>query len=339
MDRHKPLVGITLGDPAGIGPEVLARALATGEPHRVGRPVVIGDPAILRRGASVCGVELTVRTAAEPPSEPTPPGTVVVLDPVEMDPDQVAFGQWSALTGRASAAYFAAAVDLARNGRLDALVTGPIQKEAWAAAGVEATGHTTRLQKLTGVDRVVMMLAGDRLKVALATIHHPLKDVPGLLTTPELRDTIILFGRELGRWFGYLRPRLGVAGLNPHAGEGGLFGDEEARIIAPAIEAARRSGLDAVGPLPPDTVFFRAAAGEFDAVVAMYHDQGLIPLKLLHFHDAVNVTLGLPFPRTSVDHGTALDIAGAGRADPGSMLAAIRTAAFMAERGRSRPEE
>lgn len=339
MDRHKPLVGVTLGDPAGIGPEVLARALATGEPYRVSRPVVIGHPAILGRAAAGCGVDLEIRAATEPPSGPTPPGTVTVIDPVEMDPNQVAFGKWSALTGRASAGYFAAAVDLVLAGRLEAVVTGPIQKEAWAAAGVEATGHTTWLQKLTGVDRVVMMLAGERLRVALATIHHPLKDVPGLLTTPGLRETITLTGRELGRWFGYAKPRLGVAGLNPHAGEGGMFGDEEARIIAPAIEAARRSGLDVVGPLPPDTVFFRAAAGEFDAVVAMYHDQGLIPLKLLHFHDGVNVTLGLPFPRTSVDHGTALDIAGTGLADPGSMLAAIRTAARMAEQGRARMEE
>ncbi len=336
MEARRPVIGITLGDPAGIGPEVTALALGRPEVFGIGRPVVIGDPEVLRRAAEVCRVPLEIIAEDTPDSAGTA-GRVLVINPFDLDLGRTQFGRWSEETGRASAAYLAAAVDLIEAGRLAAVVTGPIHKEAWAAAGIRATGHTTWLQERCGADRVVMMLAGEKLKVALATIHHPLRDVPGLLTFTRLTETITLTGRELGRWFHYKRPRLGVAGLNPHAGEGGLFGDEEERIIAPAVAAARRDGLDVVGPVPPDTVFFRAVSGEFDAVVAMYHDQGLIPLKLLHFHDGVNVTLGLPFPRTSVDHGTAMDIAGAGRADCGSMLAAIRMAAAMAQRGRSAP--
>jgi 4-hydroxythreonine-4-phosphate dehydrogenase len=336
MDDRRPVIGITLGDPAGIGPEVIALALSRPEVFSICRPVVIGDREVLGRAAEVCQVPLEI-IATEAPDSPGTAGRVPVISPPDLEPVRYRFGHWSAETGRASAAYLAAAVDLIEAGRLAAVVTGPIHKEAWAAAGIQATGHTTWLKQRCGADQVVMMLAGDRLKVALATIHHPLRDVPGLLTVSGLSRTITLVGRELGRWFACERPRLGVAGLNPHAGEGGLFGDEEERIIAPAVTAARREGLDVVGPLPPDTVFFRATAGEFDAVVAMYHDQGLIPLKLLHFHDGVNVTLGLPFPRTSVDHGTAMDIAGTGRADCGSMLAAIRMAAAMAARGRPVP--
>jgi 4-hydroxythreonine-4-phosphate dehydrogenase len=337
MDDPRPLIGITLGDPAGIGPEVIALALSGPEPQRVCRPVVIGHLEVLRRAAEICRVPLEI-FAADSPDQTKETGSIPVIDPLDLGSGRIQFGQWSALTGRASASYVAEAVDLVLAGDLEAVVTGPIHKEAWAAAGIQATGHTTWLKERCGPERVVMMLAGEHLKVTLATIHHPLKDVPGLLTASGLTETIILTGRELARWFGYERPRLAVAGLNPHAGEGGLFGDEEERIIAPAVAAARRAGLDVIGPEPPDTVFFRAVAGRFDAVVAMYHDQGLIPLKLLHFHDGVNVTLGLPFPRTSVDHGTAMDIAGTGQAHPGSMLAAIRTAAAMANAGR-RPDQ
>ena len=222
--------------------------------------------------------------------------------------------------------YILRAVEMTRKKEIGAMVTCPINKDLMNRAGYRYEGHTQLISEMTGTDDYVMMLAGKKLRVALATIHCALKDVPSLLSEEIIRKTITITASALEQDFGLKKPCIAVAGLNPHAGESGMFGTEEEDIISPAIKRARDEGWCVAGPLPPDTLFYKAASGQFDAVVAMYHDQGLIPLKLLHFSDAVNVTLGLPIIRTSVDHGTAYDIAGSGKADPASLKSAIRMA-------------
>lgn len=282
----KPRVAITSGDPAGIGPEVAARAAA--------------DPRVV--------------DACEPVLYSPPEGATF------------AAGVLSAAAGRAAYDVIVRAVADARRGVVQAISTAPVNKEAFRLAGLEWSGHTDLLAHLTGSSHVAMMFYSDALRVVLATVHIPLADVPRALTQASLDATIGLTARELPR-FGIPRPRIAVAGLNPHAGEHGLFGNEEDTAIRPAIEACRARGIDVSGPYPGDTVFVRARRGDFDAVVACYHDQGLIPIKLVAFGQAVNVTLGLPIIRTSVDHGTAFDIAGKGVADPESMIAAVLLAA------------
>jgi 4-hydroxythreonine-4-phosphate dehydrogenase len=277
-----------VGDPAGIGPEIAVKAAADSRVLEVCEPRLYG-----------------------------PHGDAVA-----------AFirGQVSAEAGRAAYDAIVAAVGDARQGTIDAIATAPINKEAFALAGLPWKGHTDLLAHLTGTPRVAMMFYAEELRVVLATIHVPLADVPGLLTR-ELVDFIIdLTAREMPR-FGSARPRLALAGLNPHAGEHGVIGREDEAVLRPAVEAAKGRGIDITGPWPGDTVFGRAARGEFDAVIACYHDQGLIPVKLLAFGRAVNVTLGLPIIRTSVDHGTAFDIAGRDVADPSSLIEAVRLAA------------
>lgn len=239
-------------------------------------------------------------------------------------------GRPSAESGRASYDTLVRAVRDAREGRVDAVATAPVSKLAFSLAGLPWKGHTDLLAHLTGVDQVAMMFWSGPLKVVLATIHIPLAEVPRALTRPVLDRIIDLTARELPRFGGGVSPRLAMAGLNPHAGEAGVLGGEEQATIEPALEAARARGIDIQGPFPGDTVFLRASRGEFDAVIACYHDQGLIPVKLLAFGESVNVTLGLPIIRTSVDHGTAFDIAGQGRADAGSMVAAVLLAARLA---------
>jgi 4-hydroxythreonine-4-phosphate dehydrogenase len=229
-------------------------------------------------------------------------------------------------------AYIAEAVRLSVRGEVDAITTAPISKKALSDAGYSYPGHTELLAELTGTAHYVMMLAGEKLKVVPVTIHCALRDVFRLLTTEKIVTAISITHRTLQDYFRLPQPRIAVAALNPHAGEGGLFGNEEEKIIVPALEQAHALGIDAAGPLPPDTLFYHAAAGRYDAVVCMYHDQALIPLKLLHFDEAVNVTLGLPIIRTSVDHGTAYDIAGTGRANPASLSNALKMASMMAER-------
>ena len=254
----------------------------------------------------------------------------VVLLPVTHDAaERVPLGMVNAEAGKAAGLAIQTAAELALSGSIDGMATCPINKEGLRSAGYPHPGHTEFLAELTGTRNPIMMLAGDRLRVTLVTIHCPLREVPGRLTTEKILETILGTDRGLRLDFGIHRPRLAVAGLNPHAGEAGLFGDEESRLIQPAVLQSREQGVDAYGPLPPDTVFVHASQGAYDAVVCMYHDQGLIPLKLLHFSDGVNVTLGLPIVRTSVDHGTAYDIAGTGQADPASLIQAVKTAAFM----------
>ena len=287
----KPAIGITVGDPAGIGPEIARKAAA--------------DPSVL----DVC--------------------TPVLYGP----PDDASFavGRVSAKAGQAAYDAIVAAVEDAQQGRIAAIATAPINKEAFAAARVPWRGHTELLAHLTGTPRVAMMFYSDVLRVVLATVHIPLAEVPAALTRESLEGTIALTAAELPR-FGWPSPRLALAGLNPHAGEHGLMGLEDDAVLGPAVEASRARGITIDGPLPADTVFVRAMRGDFDAVIACYHDQGLIPVKLVAFGHAVNVTLGLPIVRTSVDHGTAFDIAGRGVADPSSLVHAVLLAARLAVR-------
>jgi 4-hydroxythreonine-4-phosphate dehydrogenase len=285
----KPRVAITVGDPAGIGPEIARMAVA----------------------------DARVREACEP----------VLYGPQDVEAFQA--GVASAQAGRAAYEGICAAVADARTGVVQAVATAPVSKLAFAKAGLPWKGHTDLLAHLTGSRRAAMMFWSEALKVILATVHVPLAEVPRVLTREALDDVIALTACELPR-FGLPRPRLALAGLNPHAGEEGVLGSEEQRILRPAVEGARARGIDIAGPFPADTLFVRASRGEFDAVIACYHDQGLIPVKLLAFGQAVNVTLGLPIIRTSVDHGTAFDIAGQGTADPSSMIAATLLAARLA---------
>ena len=292
-----PRVAITVGDPAGIGPEIAAAAAADSRVREVCEPIVIGPP----------------------------PGLVVPM------------GQVSASAGRAAYDAIVAAVSAAQRGEVDAMATAPVSKEAFALAGLPWKGHTDLLGHLTGSPFVAMMFESPALRVVLATVHVPLRDVALLVTRELIERTIALTARELPL-FGLPAPRLALAALNPHAGEHGLMGEEDDRVLAPAVASSRLAGIDVTGPFPADTIFLRAHRGEFDAVIACYHDQGLIPVKLLAFGQAVNVTLGLPIVRTSVDHGTAFDIAGIGRADAGSMVEAVRLAARLATARSLKPE-
>ena len=285
----RPRVAITVGDPAGIGPEIAARAAADPRVTHVCEPIVYAPPADLK----------------------VPPGQV------------------SPLAGRAAYDVIVRAVTDAMEGRVDAIATAPVSKEAFALAGLPWRGHTDLLAHLTGNPFVAMMFESQELRVVLATVHIALADVPRALTGDLMQRTIELAARELPRFLARA-PRLAVAALNPHAGEHGLMGREDEDVIAPAIARCRDLGIDVSGPFPADTVFLRATRREFDAVIACYHDQGLIPVKLVAFGRAVNVTLGLPIVRTSVDHGTAFDIAGKGVADPGSMIEAILLATRLA---------
>ena len=321
----RPRIAVTMGDPAGVGPEIVVQALRFPEVVSVCRPVVYGDAGILRRAAAVLGQAVEVADGGE-----SVPGRIVVRPLSSLSPDEVPFGRISEAGSRAMADYIREAARDALAGRADGVVTCPITKEGLKMAGVPFPGHTEFLADLCGGADVVMMLAGDRLRVALVTIHVALRKALELLSLPVIVRTIRITHDFFRKYMGTDAPRIAVAGVNPHAGEGGLFGDEEETMVAPAVAACRKEGIDASGPYPPDTLFFRAYRGEFDVVVAMTHDQGLIPLKLVHFEDGVNVTMGLPVIRTSVDHGTAYDIAGKGVASPGSLLAAIRLAAAMA---------
>jgi len=325
---HLPRIGITMGDPAGIGPEIVVKALSNPALHEAARPLVLGDPGAI--GAFVGkNPGLSLREVGKAGEAGGRPSVVNLLPTSRLDPALLRPGVPTVEGGEAMVAAIARAVELAIRGDLDGVVTAPISKTLMQRAGHAYEGHTQLLAHLTGAREVVMMLAGERLRVTLVTIHCALREVPRLLTGEAVLRTLVLTDRGLRSDFGIHAPRLAVAALNPHAGEEGLFGDEEERIIAPAVQQARSRGIDAAGPLPADTVFVKAVSGAFDAVVCMYHDQGLIPLKLLHFSDGVNVTLGLPIVRTSVDHGTAYDIAGTGRADPSSLEAAVRTAALI----------
>jgi 4-hydroxythreonine-4-phosphate dehydrogenase len=327
-----PVVAITSGDPAGIGPEIVVKALGERRLWRACRPVVVGRAPVLERAARALRSAITFVPVGSTLPRPAPGRCPLVEAGPERDP-LPPLGRPGLLGGRAALEAVALATCLALDRRVDAIVTAPISKEAIRAAGSPFPGHTEMLAAYTGARRHAMMLVGGPLRVSLATIHVPLKEVPALITRRGLREVIDLTW-EAVRALGLRRPRIAVCGLNPHAGEAGIMGDEERRVIAPAVRDAVRRGVPASGPLPADTVFFRAARGEFAAVVAMYHDQGLGPFKTLAFDTGVNLTLGLPVIRTSVDHGTAFDIAGRGVASAESLLAAVELAARLARNRR-----
>ena len=328
---EKPIIAVTMGDPSGIGPEIIAAALADPAITELCRPLVLGDRAAIERGIAVAGTKLTIVSAPGllPPAQAAP-GTLYLRELSALKPEEMVYGRPGPAGGDACYRYICEAARLCMDGTAAAMATAPINKESLNRAGHRFPGHTELLAELTGGHEVVMMLAGERLRVTLVTIHEALSRVPELVTFDRVLSTIRITHDSLSRWF-CPAPRLAVLALNPHCGEGGMFGDEEARVIAPAVAAARAEGIDAVGPLSADTLFHFASQGGYDAVVCMYHDQGLIPLKLLHFDDGVNVTLGLPIIRTSVDHGTAYDLAGTGRASAASMKAALVMAARMAQ--------
>jgi 4-hydroxythreonine-4-phosphate dehydrogenase len=324
-----PCLLFTLGDVAGIGPEIVARAWP--ELHGLCRPVVVGDPGSVRRGLELVGSPARLQVIGRPTEAAADPGIVSCLPATGQDLGGVLPGGVSAAAGRAAYDFLCRAIDEALAGNADGIVTAPLHKEGLRAAGLAYPGHTEILAERTGVREFAMVLAVPGLAVAHVTLHMALRDVFGHLTTAAVREKIHLLDRLLLRLLGS-RPRLGVAALNPHASDGGLFGDEEATVIAPAVEQARRQGVNASGPWPADTLFLRARQGEFDGVVAMYHDQGHIALKLAGLGRAVNISAGLPIVRTSVAHGTAYDIAGRGVADAASLVEAARVAALLARR-------
>lgn len=317
-----------MGCPVGIGPEIILR-LFDGLQGEYCPPVVLGDLGVLARTAELFNIE--VRPVSWQPGLDIQPATVPVLELSKLDFDSLQWGSPTRETSIAMADYIRRAAQGALHDDFIAMVTCPISKKSLNEAGIHYPGHTEMLAELTGAADYRMMMAGNRLRVVLATIHEPLARVSELLTADEIRDCIKMTVHSLQHDFGISRPRVAVAGFNPHSGEQGMFGNEELEIIEPVIREYVGEGVIS-GPWPPDTVYYKAAAGEFDAVVAMYHDQGLIPFKLLHFKDGVNVTLGLPIVRTSVDHGTAYDIAGQGRADAASLQAAWIMAAEIADK-------
>jgi len=329
--RALPRIGITMGDPAGIGPEVVLKAVAEEEVLEVCQPVIIGDAQVLAHNARTldlqCGYEI-VRRDEHISNQITAP-LIFHLDNVQ---GHVEPGIESGAAGKAAAGYIEAAVELCGAGEIDAIATAPINKRALFLGGYSFPGHTEFLAHLTGTDDFAMGFVAANLRIVLISTHVPLSEAIRLVRRERFEKTIRLAYHELQRW-GIERPRIAVAALNPHGAEGGLFGIEEASEIMPAIEACRAiDGINVQGPFSADTVFLRASRGEFDAVVACYHDQAMIPVKCLSFGEAVNITLGLPFIRTSVDHGTAFDIAGKGIAEHSSMVAAIKLAAELSMR-------
>jgi 4-hydroxythreonine-4-phosphate dehydrogenase len=339
MATRLPLLGITMGDPAGVGPEVIAKALSRADVAASCRPVVIGDRSVMAETLALLRSPLRMAAVSDVGECRFAPGTLECLDLALVDAATLPRGAVSAEAGRAAYACIEEGVRLCQAGAIDGIVTAPLNKEALAAAGHEHTGHTEILARLSGTTDFAMLLMGHDLRVIHVTTHVALRRVPDLVTRERVLRVIRLAQRTL-EGLGLPKGRIAVCGLNPHAGEEGLFGDEEQREIIPAVEAARREGLAVHGPLPADTLFSRARGGEFDIVVAMYHDQGHVPVKTLGFNyddktgtwtglSGVNVTVGLPFLRVSVGHGTAFDRAWKGIANPDSMVEAIDVAVTM----------
>lgn len=324
------VIGVTMGCPVGIGPEIILKFFSDFTPSSDLQVVVLGDLGVLRKCASDLGIP-TKPIRNWHINEQIEPDIIPVLSLSDLNVNKLHWGQPNLDTAKAMARYIEEGVHLIQSGFLEGITTCPISKYSLNKAGYLFPGHTEMLADLTNSSDFVMMMAGDKLRVTLATIHCAFKEVPQKITAESLSALIAITSRSLRDDFGIRKPRIAVAGLNPHGGEDTLFGDEENELIAPAVRAAQNQGFDVTGPYPPDTLFYKAAKGDFDAVVCMYHDQGLIPFKLLHFEDGVNVTLGLPIVRTSVDHGTAYDIAGKGYADQKSLSEAVKMAAMISE--------
>ena len=332
------VIGITMGDPGGIGPEVVVKALADPTVRRLAKFIIFGMDEQLEYAAAAAEIDIYwIRHQHEKLSRDYPRRVVVA------DYDEYSVPPWvhspNKIAGEASVKFCLDAIDAAQRGIIDGVVTAPISKKSWNLTGVDWPGHTEMLADCCKSRRKVMMFLAGPLKLALATIHMGLFDVRHKFTIGCVFEPIDLLNTALKEYFGVKRPKIAVAGLNPHAGEDGQFGDEEKRIIEPALRLAQEVGIDCCGPYPADTLFLRAAGGEFDGVVAMYHDQGLIAVKLLAFNEAVNVTIGIPIIRTSPSHGTAFDIAGKSCANPSSVIEAIRVAVSMAKTKRLQTAE
>ncbi|GIW42284.1 MAG: 4-hydroxythreonine-4-phosphate dehydrogenase [Candidatus Binatia bacterium] len=327
-----PRIAVTMGDPSGVGPEVALRALARPEVRRSLVPVLFGDPAVFEETSRRLGLGVAFRLSED--GHPFS-GRAMALRPCsELPASARRPGRPTAAGGEASYRAILAAVEEVLAGRFDALVTGPVSKRWICEAGHRFSGHTELLAELSGASDVRMMLVGSTLRVVLVTTHVAFRDVPGAIDSGKVERTVALAHGALRTLFGLRRPRLALCGLNPHAGEGGLWGDEEARLLDPAVRRLRRRRVGVEGPLPADAAF--ALHRKYDAIVCLYHDQGLAPFKLVHFEDGVNLTLGLPFVRTSPDHGTAFDLAGRGTASSRSMEEAVLLAARLSRRRRAR---
>src|SRR5215208_5752219 len=320
-------IAITMGDPAGIGPEIIAKLYA--DPTPLPPTLVLGDVGMLKRAIHLLALPLTVRVIDSPEELQPTSGTINVISLSHL-PEDLPFGQLNARAGQAAYDYIRAGIDLALQKRIRAVVTAPINKEALKLANIHYPGHTEILADFSGTKDFAMMLMNEELRVILVTIHVSLREAIEQLTVERELTTIRLAHRAMTQ-LGIARPRIAVAGLNPHAGEHGLFGSEDEAIVRPAIEQAQAEAIEASGPWPGDTVFMHARQGRFDIVVAQYHDQGLIPVKYLGVDEGVNITVGLPFVRTSVDHGTAFDIAGTGKASHASLRVAVEQAAMLAQ--------
>jgi 4-hydroxythreonine-4-phosphate dehydrogenase len=335
MDREKPILGITMGDPCGIGAEIVIRALAREDVAGLARFVVFGLSEQLAYTADKLEIELPFAREHHEDLQRRRLGPLTVLDYDELAVPAAMPRGPSRVGGEASYRFCVDAIDAALAGQIDGIVTAPISKTSWQLAGHKRfPGHTELLADRCRAKRVAMMFHTEKLKVVLATIHEPLSSLPNKLNIGAVFNPLDLADAAMRRWFGCEQPRIAVCGFNPHAGEAGRFGDEEQRVIEPAIVMAREAGIDARGPFPADTIFGKALHGDYDCVLAMYHDQGMIPVKVVAFEEVVNLTLGLPIVRTSPGHGTAFDIAGRGVADPSSLIAAIRLAADIAARQR-----
>lgn len=328
-EEARPILALTMGDATGIGPEIIVRALEQAETYALARPLVIGDLSVFQATLDGMKIPLTLHAVEDMGQALFQVGTIDLLNLNNVRLNELTPGQVCPMAGAAAVECVFKAIDLAMSGSVDAIVTAPLHKEAMDRAGYHYAGHTEILAEKTGTNEYRMMLTSGQLRVVLVTTHVALRRALDMIDQKRVLRTICIADDAMCR-LGIENPRVAVAGVNPHAGEGGLFGREEIDILKPAIATALAEGIDAQGPFPPDTVFYRARNGQFDVVVAMYHDQGLIPIKLFGFRQGVNVTLGLPIVRTSVDHGTAFGKAWKWRADPGSMIDAIQVAARMA---------
>lgn len=341
MSQNLPIIGISMGDPSGIGPEIAAKALAQKEVYDICRPLVAGDAAVMKQAVEIARVDLKVRAVERVSEAKFEYGVIDVVDLTNVDIKALEYGKVSAMAGKAAFEAVKKVIELAMNGEIDATVTGPINKEAINKAGFHYNGHTEIYADFTKTKNYTMLLAEGNLRVVHVSTHVSLRQACDNVKKERVLQVIKLAYSAM-KDFGILEPKIGVAGLNPHASDGGLFGWEEEKEIIPAIEEARSMGINAEGPVPPDTLFSKAKGGQYDIVVAMYHDQGHIPLKVVGFNwneqekkwssvSGVNITLGLPIIRTSVDHGTAFDRAGKGTSTPESLLHAIEYAAKFAE--------
>ena len=327
-DTQKPVIAITMGDPCGIGPEVIAKALALDEVYQTCRPVVVGSYWSMEQAVKLTGDRLKVREVESPMEAGLSPGVVDVVDTHNLDPKDITVGKVSPVCGKAAMEWVTRAAELALGGQVSALATAPVNKEAASLAGYKAIGHMELLQEISGAPEVATMLMAGRLWVVHLSTHRSLRIACDYVTKDRILAKLELTHSSFGQW-GIPNPRIGVAALNPHGSDGGLLGNEEAEQIAPAVEEARQNGIDAYGPIPADIIFHQAIQGAYDVTLAMYHDQGHIPVKVYGFEKSITANLGLPFLRTSVDHGTAFDIAGKGIAQHQSMLEAIKLAVIL----------